>query len=175
MQLIFLGQWPRDHRYKAAILEGTPLPELDKKWKQIEGDLARVRDAAEKNGWRVGVVILPPRDQVDRDYPQATYQIKVSEIAERLGFFTIDPLPTLVAERARVNQLFLPYDFDHPSPAGHRIIAEMIAEYFAEHPQLLDAAGESLGFLRGIPTRSVSEGAARTNVLLPRALADASG
>ena len=58
-------------------------------------------------------------------------------MAAQFGFFVIDPLPALVGSPGRKDKLFIPYDRNHPSAAGHRIIAEAMLRYFEEHDGLL--------------------------------------
>jgi hypothetical protein len=45
----------------------------------------------------------------------------------------VDPLPSLVASSLQKPSLFIPYDRNHPSPAGHRLIAQSIATYLDGH------------------------------------------
>jgi lysophospholipase L1-like esterase len=40
----------------------------------------------------------------------------------------IDPLPVLAASQERKDRLFVPYDRNHPSGAGHRLIAQAIVD-----------------------------------------------
>jgi phospholipase/lecithinase/hemolysin len=35
--------------------------------------------------------------------------------------------------------LFIPYDRNHPSAAGHRVIAQAIMEYFNQHQDIVSA------------------------------------
>ena len=49
-------------------------------------------------------------------------------MAEPLGFFVIDPLPVLAASKERKDRLYVPYDRNHPSEAGHRLIAQAIVD-----------------------------------------------
>jgi lysophospholipase L1-like esterase len=77
--------------------------------------------------------VLPPREQVMGVYPNARYQSRVRAIAAELGFVVIDPLPALARSRANVDALFIPYDRNHPSAAGHRVLAQTIAEYLDQN------------------------------------------
>ena len=82
---------------------------------------------AAAEGFSVGIVVLPCKEQVLGEYPNARYQNRVRTIAEPLGFFVIDPLHALAASDLRKDALFIPYDRNHPSAAGHRIIGEALS------------------------------------------------
>jgi lysophospholipase L1-like esterase len=94
------------------------------------------------DGFSVGVVVLPCKEQVLGQYPNARYQDRVRTIAQPLGFFIIDPLKSL-ATADSADALFIPYDRNHPSAAGHRIIGETIFHYLEEHG-LLKASGRDV-------------------------------
>jgi len=85
-------------------------------------------------------VVLPPREQVFGLYPDSDYQKRIRGLADRLGLFVIDPLPSLVASSLKKPSLFIPYDRNHPSPAGHRLIAQSIATYLDGHKEVMPVA-----------------------------------
>jgi lysophospholipase L1-like esterase len=115
------------------LLEGRESPSLDRAWVTIERQFAELRDLARSAGFSVGIVVLPCREQVTGQYANARYQNRIRSIAQRLGFAVIDPLPPLSQSPMRKDRLFIPYDRNHPSAAGHHIIAQTIVQYLQEH------------------------------------------
>src|SRR6266550_2974486 len=69
-------------------------------------------------------------------YANAHYQSRLRAMADRLGFFVIDPLPALAKSSPSTDALFIPYDRNHPSAAGHRIVAQTIVDYLDRHEEL---------------------------------------
>jgi lysophospholipase L1-like esterase len=132
------GEWGMSRfTMELDILEGRNSPPLDAAWDRVGQELAGLREMAQAHGFAVGVVVLPPREQVVGLYPHARYQDRVRSIAEPLGFFVIDPLPSLATSPSDKQSLFIPYDRNHPSAAGHRLIAQAIVEYFREHDHVV--------------------------------------
>jgi lysophospholipase L1-like esterase len=123
------GEWGMSRfTMELDILEGRNTDQLDAAWDRVEKQLGQLRELATAHGFSVGVVVLPPREQVVGLYSHARYQDRVRSIAEPLGFFVIDPLPVLTASRERKDRLYVPYDRNHPSEAGHRLIAQAIVD-----------------------------------------------
>jgi len=119
------------------LLESRHSDELEKAWQQVSTQLEELRTAAADFGFRAGIVVLPPREQVLGLYPHADYQQRIQQLADRLGLFVIDPLPSLVASSGKKQALFIPYDRNHPSPSGHRLIAAAIVGYFGAHEDVM--------------------------------------
>jgi lysophospholipase L1-like esterase len=117
------------------LLNGRDSAELDHRWAIVADQYEELRQLAADSGFRVGVVILPCQEQVEGQFPNARYQVRVRQIAEPLAFQVIDPLPRLAAQADTGQNLFIAYDRNHPSAAGHRIIADAI----------VDALGTGLG------------------------------
>jgi hypothetical protein len=72
--------------------------------------------------------VLPCREQVTGQYSNAKYAQKLRSLAEPFGFHVIDPLPGL-RDGSDVRTLFIPYDRNHPSAAGHQLIAQEIIRH----------------------------------------------
>ena len=121
------GEWGMA-RYSMELdmLEGRSSPAIDRAWDKVATHLEELRALGASHGFRVGIVTLPCREQVSGEYPNAQYQSRIRAIAERLGFFVVDPLPGLTASPLNKKDLYIPYDRNHPSVEGHRIIAESI-------------------------------------------------
>ncbi|MEN8162012.1 MAG: SGNH/GDSL hydrolase family protein [Myxococcota bacterium] len=71
---------------------------------------------------RFAVVVFPYRSQVESGRP-ATVQAQLAALGRERGFEVIDLLPAFLAA-GRDEALFL--DLWHPTPAGHRVAAEVI-------------------------------------------------
>jgi hypothetical protein len=54
-------------------------------------------------------------------------------MAESVGFFMIDPLPALAASPMKKDRLYVAYDRNHPSGAGHHVIAQAIVDDFSRN------------------------------------------
>lgn len=120
------GEWSlAKFTVEIDMLNGRDTPDLRRAWTLVEEQFARLRALADTRGFRVAVVVLPSKEQVTGQFTSASYQTRVRELAERSGFLVVDPLPDLMAatERAR---LFIPYDRNHPSAYGHRIIGDVV-------------------------------------------------
>jgi lysophospholipase L1-like esterase len=128
------GEWGMSgFSMELDLLEGRESPELDTAWGRVAKQLNDLRSMSTSFGFSVGIVVLPPREQVMGVYPNARYQSRVRAIANELGFVVIDPLPALAKSRANVDALFIPYDRNHPSAAGHRVLAQTIAEHLDQN------------------------------------------
>jgi lysophospholipase L1-like esterase len=121
------GEWGMSRfSMELDMLQGRDSPDLDRAWHRVEDQLRNLRALAAANHFSVGIVVLPCKEQVLGQYPAARYQTKIRSIAETLDFFVIDPLPFLAERKAQADALFIPYDRNHPSATGHRIIGEVI-------------------------------------------------
>ena len=121
------------------LLEGRRSPELETAWQRVSAQLETLEASATARGFAAGIVVLPPREQVVGLYPDSEYQKRIGRIAAQLGMFVIDPLPALKARAGHAGSLFIPYDRNHPSAAGHRVIAQAIMEYFNQHQDIVSA------------------------------------
>jgi lysophospholipase L1-like esterase len=114
-------------RWEMALLDGRRSAPIDDAWAALRETVGGIREQAAGDGFAAGVVVMPIRAQVEREYPAAAYQTRVGAIASELGLFVVDPLPLLRAERNRAS-LFIPYDRMHFSAAGNALIARAVSE-----------------------------------------------
>jgi len=115
------------------LLQGKQSATLERGWTNVERQLGVLHSLAGTWRFTVGIVALPCREQVMGEYPSGQYQSRIRAIADRLGFFVVDPLPALTLSTMKKDALFIPYDRNHPSAAGHRIIAQAMFRHLEEH------------------------------------------
>jgi lysophospholipase L1-like esterase len=129
-RLTHRGEWGRSgFSVELDLLEGRDSAELNTAWGRVAEQLDDLRSTATSHGFSVGIVVLPPREQVMGVYPNAHYQSRLRTIADQLGFPVIDSLPALAKANVNIDALFIPYDRNHPSAAGHRVLAQTIIEH----------------------------------------------
>lgn len=126
-RLVHGGDWARSgFSMELDLLSGRDSTELETAWERVEKQLDDLHAMAMADRFSVGLVMLPPREQVKGAYPNARYQSQARGIAERCGFHVVDPMPALAASGTHVDALYIPYDRNHPSAAGHDVIAQAI-------------------------------------------------
>jgi lysophospholipase L1-like esterase len=118
-------------------LESRRSTELEAAWRKVAIQLEDLRASAVEFGFSAGIVVLPPREQVLGQYSGSDYQKRIRGLADDLRLFVVDPLPALVARSNEKPSLFIPYDRNHPSAAGHHLIAKAIVDYFDEHQNVV--------------------------------------
>jgi len=123
------GEWGMSRfTMELDILQGHETPQLDAAWQRVTKQFDVLQQMAKSNGFSVGIVVLPPKEQVVGLYPAANYQRRLQTLAAAHGFFFVDPLPRMIATRENKDHLYIPYDRNHPTASGHRLIAEAIAD-----------------------------------------------
>jgi lysophospholipase L1-like esterase len=121
-------------QWEMALLTGHQSPVVERAWLDVQSTLKDIRDFGVSQRFAVGVVTLPIRAQVEREYPHAEYQSRVATIAESLGVFAVDPLPELV-QQSNHEDLFIPYDRVHFSASGNANIADAVFEALRHRPE----------------------------------------
>src|SRR5215471_3842296 len=123
------GEWGMArYSLELDILQGHDTPQLDAAWQRVAKQFDVLQQMAKSNSFAVGIVVLPPKEQVVGLYPAANYQRRLQKLAADRGFFFVDPLPRMIATRENKDHLYIPYDRNHPTASGHRLIAEAIAD-----------------------------------------------
>jgi lysophospholipase L1-like esterase len=116
-------------------------PDLEERFALTERLLAAMRDLSAEHGARFAVAIMPADFQVvpekrerygilpvifhDQPYVEGKAQRRVTDVCRRNGIPVIDVLPALL--KRCTGGCFYTYD-PHPTPVGHAIIAEAIAD-----------------------------------------------
>ncbi len=124
--------WRRD---RDAFRELASLAQYDwgaaweeSSWEIVEHELRRVARLSEEHGFEVLVIIFPVAYQVYASFLEDAPQQRVAEIAEGLGFHSLDLLP--MVRLLRGARPF--YDQCHATPAVNREIAKVVARALRE-------------------------------------------
>jgi lysophospholipase L1-like esterase len=137
------GEWGEaGFAMELDVLAGRSSPRLERAWQHVAVEFERLHELAQSEGFAVGIVLLPPREQVTGQSAGRAYQRGIRELAEPLGFHVIDPLPSMNAAGSG-RELFIPYDRNHPSADGHRLIADAIVRYVEEKHLIARAGGQA--------------------------------
>jgi lysophospholipase L1-like esterase len=138
--LIHGGEGKPGSSMELDLMESRHSGDLETAWQNVAAQLEDLKVTATEFHFSAGIVVLPPREQVFGLYANSDYQKRIRGLADRLGLFVIDPLPSLVASSLKKPSLFIPYDRNHPSPAGHGLIAQSIATYLDGHKDIIPVA-----------------------------------
>jgi lysophospholipase L1-like esterase len=127
--------------YDVRRLVAAPDAELwQRSWRSAEVSLAAIFRGARQRGVSAALVIFPYAFQLEAPEQLAAVQRRIAGVARAEGVPVLDLLPALAARREP--GLFL--DASHPSPEGHAVAAELIAEFLAREalPKPAGAARE---------------------------------
>lgn len=117
---------------EARILSGEPDPTVEAGWQQVERSLAAARETARAEGAELRLLVIPRRDQVSGANSHTAYNVRATEIADRLGVPVMDALPVLrEAWQAHGDALFIPWD-GHNGALANRAFAEAVAQALLE-------------------------------------------
>ena len=118
-------KWEEARNVKNLVAVQYPSEEIERNWEQVQTHLSEITDLAAKNGFRVLLVVLPFRFQIEEDDPIRIPQDRLIDLGNQIGMPVLDLLP--VFRENRDSDLFL--DTNHPTETGHRLVAEEIYEY----------------------------------------------
>jgi hypothetical protein len=103
------GEWGMSRfSMEIEMLEGRTSPQLERAWGLVGRQFDRLRSLADQGRFAVGVVVLPCKEQVMGQYPNASFQKRLRSLAEPVRFDIIDPLPLMTAHRTGTKELFIP-------------------------------------------------------------------
>jgi lysophospholipase L1-like esterase len=129
-----------DWTHREMIYHGRTSPYLERAY----GDVAKSLEefAALARGRFVPILLIVPIPmQVQQPDPPPTYlQERIGRLAKQAGLRTIDLLPVLREAYQKDRDLYIPWDGEHFTQQGHRVIAEALQRYL-EAEGLLPAPG----------------------------------
>jgi lysophospholipase L1-like esterase len=108
------------------MVQGKRSAQIDRAWSRIGMQLEALQALARSNGFNGAIVALPPRELVSGQFPGSPYLSQLHAVADPVGFPVIDPIPAMTAKRTSKDDLYIPYDRNHPNAQGHLAIAEAI-------------------------------------------------
>jgi len=95
-------------------------------WKRLRRGVIQAKQIADRNHARYVIVMFPWLARLD-DYPLQDVHIRIRNLAHELGVPFFDLLDTFKGKNARNMRISI-ID-EHPSPQGHRIAANALAEF----------------------------------------------
>jgi lysophospholipase L1-like esterase len=115
------------------MLQGKGSAPIQHAWETVAAQFGELRSLSDSRHLVAGIVALPCRELVTGQYPSSNYLNRIRALAEPLDLFVIDPIPVMTAHEAKGEDLFIPYDRDHPSRTGDRLIAQAILSHLEQH------------------------------------------
>jgi lysophospholipase L1-like esterase len=131
---------------RQSVLDGRDTAPVQAGWARVRAALQRLRQAADERGFRPLVVAFPLPIALEREFPHRTYPARLQEIAAEVGLPFHDLEPAFRAAFRGHDSLFIPYDGDHPNPAGTQVAARAIAAAIEGSPS--PAAQDPRGMAR---------------------------
>lgn len=119
-------------------------------WELSREALRQTQTVTTGFGGSLVVVLMPTKEQAYRDMAEPllgadrlalldrSYELML-DFCDSEGLTCIDPLPTFQAHAADGEQLFYKTDI-HLNPRGNEVLAGLLAEWLAEHPEIFAAA-----------------------------------
>ena len=52
-----------------ALLDGSETDQITSAWERVESELRSINALARRNDWRIGILVLPPRQQIAKQFP----------------------------------------------------------------------------------------------------------
>jgi hypothetical protein len=139
--------WPSsDWKHREMIFNGLTSPYLERAYGDVEKSLAEFKSLQHELGFVPILIIIPMPMQVQQSAPPPTHmQQRIEAMAKTVGLRTLDLLPALRHAYAANRDLYIPWDNEHFTPQGHKVVAEALDRYLVdEHlvPHLTTASNE---------------------------------
>lgn len=122
--------WPTfDWTHRNVIYHGESNPYLEQAYDDVQSSLEEFA-ALSRDGFVPVLLILPMPMQVQQpDAPPRHMQMRIEAIAKQAGLRTLDLLPALRRAYADTPDLYIPWDYEHFTPRGHRVVADAVQRY----------------------------------------------
>jgi len=121
-----------DWVHQEMIFEGRSSPYLEEAYRDIADDLEEFKALADTHGFVPILLVLPISAQVTHLDAPVHMQQRIISIAKKLGLRTLDLLRPLQRAHATGSELFIPWEYVHYSPQGHKVVAEAIGQYLLQ-------------------------------------------
>lgn len=130
-----------DWNHREMIYHGRTDPYLEKAYGDVGESLEEF--AALGRGHFVPILLIVPIPmQVQQaDPPPIYFQERIGSLAKQAGLRTIDLLPVLREAYQKDRDLYIPWDGEHFSQRGHRVIADTLQRYLEAENLIPTSAG----------------------------------
>jgi len=129
---------PDDHTlFRSEVLEGLGTGRVRAGWTRVEAAVHRLAALGDKMGFRTLIVAFPLPLSLERSFPRSEYPSRLREIARHEGLPFLDLEPSFRTAYHGHDSLFIPFDGDHPSAAGHDLAAREVVAFLLAHGQAL--------------------------------------
>lgn len=129
-------RWPTfDWTHRDMIFKGLTSPYLEQAYSDVGTSIEEFKSLQEGKNFVPVLVIFPMPLQVQQpDSPPTHMQQRIGAIAKKAGLRTLDLLPAMRQAYAEMPDMYIPWDHEHLSPRGHKVVAEALEQYLvAEH------------------------------------------
>jgi len=127
------GEWGLSRfAMELDVIQGKESAPVQHAWETVATQFGELRSLADSRHFAAGIIVLPCRELVTGQYPSTKYVNRIRALAEPLGLPVIDPIPVMTEHGTKGEDLFIPYDRNHPSRTGHRLIAQAILSYLEQ-------------------------------------------
>ncbi|MBN1341947.1 MAG: SGNH/GDSL hydrolase family protein [Phycisphaerae bacterium] len=121
-------RWILGNRRVVAYMQGGATPQMrERSWRIVSYAIESMKQLVEEGGATYVLVRFPYMHHLD-DYPLSEEHRRTAEIAQRLKIPYLDLKDTYVGRSEK--EVTLPRD-THPTPLGHSMAAEAIADFLA--------------------------------------------
>jgi len=118
-----------DWAHRELIYNGSVTPYVDRAYRDIEQSIRELADL-QRDGFMAVILIVPMPMQVQQPSPPPTQmQQRIEAMARRAGVRTLDLLEPLRKASAEKSDLYIPWDYEHFTARGHRVVAQALREY----------------------------------------------
>ncbi len=128
--------WPTfEWTHRDMIFKGLTSPYLEQAYSDVGKSIEEFKSLQDDGGFMPVLVIVPMPMQVQQpDAPPTHMQQRIEAVAKKVGLRTLDLLPAMRRAYAEKPDLYIPWDHEHFSPRGHKVVAEALERYLeAEH------------------------------------------
>ena len=129
-------RWPSaDWTHREMIFQGSTSPYLEQAYADVGASIEEFK-SLEHDGRFVPILIIVPMPmQVQQSDPPPTHmQRRIEALARKVGLRTLDLLSAMRQAYAEKPDLYIPWDHEHFTRRGHRVVAEALEQYLvAEH------------------------------------------
>lgn len=118
-----------DWTHREMIYHGGTSPYLERAYEDVAKSLEEFAALARGHFVPILLIVPIPMQVQQPDPPPMYFQDRIGGLAKQAGLRTIDLLPVLREAYQKDNDLYIPWDGEHFSQRGHRVIANALQRY----------------------------------------------